>query len=241
MRRPVSKRTVNTYYGHLKTLLRWIVCEGDLPSSPMATIAVPKSRDDQVNPFSDAQVKALLAAARRSQHPRRDEALLLLLFDTGLRASEVCGLQLSDVDMQAKRCRILGKGEKHRGMPFGRTTAQAIWKYLREEPREPTAPVFLSDRGTRAGAPLTRWGVRQIVERLGKSAHMESVRCSPHTFRHTFAVSFLRNGGNVFTLQELLGHTDLKMTNKYVKLAQADIENQHRQFSPVERLKRKGR
>ena len=241
MRRPVSKRTVNTYYGHLNTLFRWIVTEGALPCSPMDTISVPISRADQINPFSDAQIEALLSAARRSQHPRRDEALILLLFDTGLRASEACGLRLADLDMQAKRCRVLGKGDKHRSLPFERTTAQALWKYLREEPREPSAPVFLSDRGTRAGEPLTRWGVRQIVERLGKASRVESVRCSPHTFRHTFAVAFLRNGGNVFTLQELLGHTDLKMTNRYVKLAQADIENQHRQFSPVEHLKRRNR
>jgi hypothetical protein len=122
--------------------------------------------------------------------------------------------------MQSKRCRILGKGDKHRSLPCAGTTAEALWKYLAEGPREPSAPVFLSDRGPRASGPLTRWGVRQIVERLGKAAQIESVRCSPRTFRHTFAVSFLRSGGNVFTLHELLGHTDLKMTNKYGVVAQ---------------------
>lgn len=76
------------------------------------------------------------------------------------------------------------------------------------------------------------------MERLGKAAKVSGVRCSPHTFHHTFAVSFLRHGGNVFTLQQMLGHASLDQTNQYVNLAQADIENQHRQFSPADRLAR---
>ena len=92
-----------------------------------------------------------------------------------------------------------------------------------------------------AGAGLTRTGLRVLIGRLGKVAKVETTRCSPHTFRHTFSVEFLRAGGNVFTLQQLLGHTHLHMTNRYVALAQADIENQHRQFSPVARLKGRSR
>jgi site-specific recombinase XerD len=79
----------------------------------------------------------------------------------------------------------------------------------------------------------------QLIERLGKAAKLEAVRCSPHIFPHTFAVEFLRGGGNVFTLKELLGHTSLTRVNRYLALAQADLENQHRQFSPGDRLKRR--
>jgi site-specific recombinase XerD len=76
----------------------------------------------------------------------------------------------------------------------------------------------------------------------GRNAkNIEATRCSPHTFRYTFAVEFLRAVGNVFSLQQPLGHTSLHMTNRYVALAQGDIENQHRQFSPVERLKGRGK
>jgi site-specific recombinase XerD len=87
---------------------------------------------------------------------------------------------------------------------------------------------------------LTRSGLLQLIRRLGKAAKIEACRCSPHTFRHTFAVEFLRAGGNVFTLKELLGHTTLTMTQRYVAIAQADIESQHRRFSPADRLKRGG-
>lgn len=145
---------------------------------------------------------------------------------------------MSDLDLQQKRCTVLGKGNKRRAIFFGRTTARALWQYLREQSHEENDFVFVSDRGGGAGEPLTRSGLLQLVRRLGQSAKIQAARCSPHTFRHTFAVEFLRNGGNVFSLQQILGHTSLHMTNRYVALAQADIENQHRQFSPADRLKR---
>lgn len=109
---------------------------------------------------------------------------------------------------------------------------------MNEEEREKKDPLFLSDRGNGAGEGLTRHGLRFLIVRLGKAARLDgSTRVSPHTFRHTFAIEFLRAGGNVFTLQQLLGHTHLAMTNRYVAIAQADITAQHRQFSPVARLK----
>lgn len=235
--RPVRPRTVKDYHGHLRTFFRWIVTEGAIGDSPMEPIAAPISRPDQIQPFTDQQLEALLAAAKKSTHPKRDEAIVLLLLDTGLRASELCGLRLSDLDMQNKRLSALGKGSKHRTVSFGRTAARSLWNYLREDPREPESPLFLSDRGTGSGGPMTRSGLLQLMERLGARAGIQATRCSPHTFRHTFAVSFLRNGGNVFTLQQILGHTSLTMTNRYVALAQADIERQHRMYSPVDALK----
>ena len=100
--------------------------------------------------------------------------------------------------------------------------------------------MFLSDRGTRAGEALTRNGLAQLIARLGQSAGVEAVRCSPHTFRHTFSVNFLRAGGNVFSLMQFLGHTNPQMTSRYVSLAQADLASQHRQFSPLDQMRKKG-
>jgi site-specific recombinase XerD len=108
--------------------------------------------------------------------------------------------------------------------------------YLREEERTPDQHLFLSERGQNAGEPFLRGGILQLIERLGKKAGIQGVRCSPHTFRHTFAIEFLRNGGNLFTLKQILGHTSLQVTNRYVSLAQADIQSQHRQFSPGDRV-----
>lgn len=231
----VKSRTVKDYHATLRTLFNWIVDEGALTTSPMERIPVPVDRPDSIEPFTDAQVKALLEASKKTRQPRRDEAMLLFLLDTGCRASEVCNLNLNHVDMSGKKATVEGKGGKSRPVYFGRTTARALWQYLREDERSPQDPLFQSERGER----LTRSGLRQLIERIGIVAGIEAVRCSPHTFRHTFAITFLREGGNQFTLMQLLGHTHLAMTARYVHLAQADVENQHRQYSPVERLKGK--
>lgn len=238
-RKAVRPRTTQTYFGNLKTLFRYLVAEGALETSPLDTLRSPIARPDQLQPFAPAQCQALLEAAKKSRHRRRDEAIVLFLLDSGARASEACSLRVKDLDLGNRRCTVLGKGNKHRTVCFGAATTKALWAYLKEEPREPDSPLFLADRGERAAEALTRSGLLQFVERLGKAARIQGVRCSPHTFRHTMAVEYLRAGGNVFSLKELLGHTTLAMTNRYVALAQADIEAQHRQFSPVDRLKRR--
>ncbi len=234
--KPVRPRTVQTYHGHLRTFFRWMIAEGMIPSSPMETIAAPVARPDQIQPFTDAQVAALTRAAGKSLHPKRDIAIVTFLMDTGVRAGELCGLKMKDVDIPGKRATVLGKGNKHRTVFFGKTTAKVLWVYLREGDRNPDSPLFQSDRGIHTSGALTTSGLRQLIERLGKVANIEVTRCSPHTFRHYFAVTFLRNGGDVFGLQQLLGHTDIAMTQRYVAYARSDIERQHRAFSPADRL-----
>jgi integrase/recombinase XerC/integrase/recombinase XerD len=238
-REKIRPRTVATYYTNLYTFLNYLETEGLIESSPVGRIKPPIARQDQIQPFSQQQVEALLRAAKRSKHSKRDETIVLFLLDTGVRASELCELRIHDLDMQGRRCRVLGKGNKHRSVFFGKTTTKALWQYLREELREEDGWLFLSERGTKAGEGLTRSGLRQLIERLGRVAGIQSARCSPHTFRHTFAVEFLRGGGNVFSLKELLGHTSLTICNRYIALAQADLERQHRQYSPADRLRKK--
>jgi integrase/recombinase XerC len=235
-RTPPRPAYTRFFFAYLQSFFHFLVEEEVLSRSPMATQKPPIARPDQIQPFTQEQQQALLDAARKSRHRRRDEAIVLFLLDTGARASEACSLRKGDLDLQNFRCTVLRKGNKHRTVCFSGTTRKALWQYLKEEPRDADAPLFLADRGERSAEALTRSGLRQFVERLGKAVRVQGVRCSPHTFRHTFAVEYLRAGGNVFSLKELLGHTTLAMTNRYVALAQADIEAQHRQFSPVDRL-----
>ncbi len=235
-RRPVRPLTVRSYFGILRTFFRWLVAEEIIQESPMERIAQPIARADQIQPFSERQVASMIQVAKSTHHPKRDELIIRFLFDTGVRASELIAIKMSHLDISARRCVVNGKGNKHRSVYFGRNTAKALWQYLRETARESDEPLVASDRGTLAGEALTRSGLLQLIKRIGKRAQIEAARVSPHTFRHTFAIQFLRAGGNVFTLKEILGHTTLAMVNKYVALAQADIEAQHRQFSPGDRL-----
>lgn len=240
LKKQAGSGTVFTYYMRLRTLFRWMVKEELLDVCPMDRVEAPIHRPDQIQPLPLDTIQTLLSAAKRSTNPKRDEAILLLLLDTGMRASELCGLLLKDVDATAGRCEVLGKGNKRRQVVFQSATRKALWSYLRLEHRDPDnpeAPLFPSSRGRDVWKPLTRSGLRQLLERLAEVAGLSNAHVGPHKVRHSFAVEFLKAGAPAFTVQQMLGHTSLAMTRRYVNLAQADVEAQHRQFSPVERLR----
>jgi integrase/recombinase XerC len=239
--RPVKPGTVATYHRNLKSLFVWLVNEHVIDASPMDAIAPPIDRADQIQPFTQQQVTALLSACKKTDQPRRDEAVLLFMLDTGARVSEVCALRMLDVDLGGRRASVEGKGGKRRDVYFSPVTGRALWLYLKSQERSPESPLFVANRGHRAGDALTRSGMQQLYERLGKSAGLVGVRCSCHTMRHTAAIEFIRAGGNIFALQQMLGHESLRTCQRYLAIASADVESQHRRFSPVERLKGRGK
>lgn len=225
---PVSARTVRDYHNILRTFFHWLVAEGELPDNPMQRIPSPVSRPDQIQPFTREESLAIIGAARLDKHPKRALAIVLTLLDTGLRASELVALQLQDLNLTLRRARVTGKGDKRRTVVFSERCARALLGYLRTEQTNDDC-VFAGTRG-----PLTRSGLLQITTAIGDAAGVPHAH--PHRFRHTFAVEFLRAGGDVFTLQALLGHTHLQMTQRYVQFAQTDIEHAGRRFSPVEAM-----
>lgn len=225
-------RTVETYWERLRTLFRWGIEEGMISLTPMANVKRIAARRDQVQPFTEQQIRALLAAAGRSRHPLRDRAIILFMLDCGVRASEVCTLVRSDLDLVNSKATVLGKGNKRRPVYFSDLTREALREYVDREARPMNDTVFHGERGPR----LTRSGLLQLIHRLGRTAGLMGVRCSPHTFRHTAAIWSIRNGMDSFTLQTMLGHTDLTMTRRYVAVEQADLEGKHRLCSPVRGL-----
>lgn len=227
-----SPRYQRNLFVDCSTFFEYLVSEERLPTNPMRRIPKPKIPQDQIAPFSPEQVRAILAAAKESLESDRNLALVMLMLDTGARASEVCGLTYRDIDLGSNACRVLGKGGKTRMLPFSPSTGRALGRYIAQGDYETDDKVFW----TRQGNPVDRFTLLEIVRHLGERAGVKGVRCSPHTFRHTFAVEFLRGGGNAPTLKELLGHTTLNMTLRYVALADADLLEQHRLHSPVERL-----
>lgn len=129
--------------------------------------------------------------------------------------------------------RVMGKGRKERDLPLGRTAARALQRYRNAvDGLMPDDPFFISVRGRR----LDRSVITDIVSEYGRVAGIQGVRCSPHTLRHTAAKRFIMAGGDVFTLQKLLGHTSLVMVRRYVELASIDVAVQHDRFSPADSL-----
>ncbi len=249
LKRAARPVTVLDYYVCLRSLFDWMVTQKIIAATPFTRIAKPQVREEVKTPLSVSQFESLLEAAGKSPAPARNRAILALLLDTGCRASELVGLREKDVDISGGRCRVLGKGNKYRTLFFGSRTAAFLQAYCDEmnevelSENEPDASHSRSSessatsffRSTRDGQPLTRSGLLHLLKRLGKRAGFKDEVCV-HALRRSFAVQMLRNGANVFSVQAMLGHTNLQMTRKYCAMALTDAEAQHRQFSPMDRL-----
>jgi site-specific recombinase XerD len=238
-KREARPATVHAYFRILRAFANFCVAEGLLGETPLRNVKAPRVPNDQIQPLSPEEVQALIDAARRTRAPERDVAVILMLVDTGMRASELMGLRMTDVDRGTGELTVTGKGNKKRTVYMGVACRRALWRYLEAERVEalPDEPVYVSVGGTKSGEAFTNSGVHRIVAKAGKAAAIKGVRCSPHTLRHTFAVNFLRGGGNLFELQQLMGHADLTILRRYVALAAADLAQAHRNASPADRMR----
>ncbi|MBI2843327.1 MAG: tyrosine-type recombinase/integrase [Armatimonadetes bacterium] len=227
-----SKATAKRYHNVLSPFFKFVVAEGILDHDPMARVAVPKAPVPVIKPLSALEATALVEAVTGNGFIHsRNRALILLMLDSGLRASEVCSLTLEDIDLRNQVLYVRhGKGDKPRVCPFGNTTARTLRQYLAERSAIETEVLIV----TCYGDPVDRHCIRNIVERLALRAGLGHV--NPHRLRHSFAVSFLRNGGDAFSLQRLLGHSTLAMTRRYSELADSDVIAKHRLYSPADNL-----
>jgi integrase/recombinase XerD len=202
----------------------WLAAEELAWSPGLRSLRKPRVPSKLIEPVSDDAMRRLLAAAGV-----RDRAILLLL-DTGLRVSEAAGLRLGDLQSDGT-LKVRGKGAKERIVPVGSTARQAIVRYLgRRGAGRPDDALFLGRRGQ-----LDARGIQQVVRRLKTRIGVVG-RLSSHSLRHTFARSYLLNGGDVFSLQRILGHTTLDMVKRYVALADVDLVTRHAEASPADRL-----
>jgi integrase/recombinase XerD len=215
-------------------LFRFLVREEVIEANPVAKVEKVRVPTKVIETFSPAQVEALLATCNgRSFNGARLRAVILTLLDCGLRVSELCGLSLEDVSWDERTLRVMGKGSKERLVPFGEATRQALMGYVSRRGEVPRQDALFV---TCYGDPMSRRDAHRMLRRAGEKAELTGVRCSPHTFRHTCAVMYLRNGGDAFSLQRLLGHSSLEMTRRYAELAQTDVIDRHRACSPGDRF-----
>lgn len=230
-----AKTTVNIRLRVLRAFFNWLVREGHLEKSPMAI--VKQLRVPLQYPFvlSEQQVAALLRVCKKGTWTgARNYAMLLTFLDTGVRLKELIGLTLADVSLQARSLRVRhGKGDKERTVFMGRRLTKVMHQWLQARGD------FVGEDAlfvTRQGNALDSRNVERILERLAHKAGLSGIRCSLHTLRHTFATLFIRNGGDPFSLQQLLGHTDIKTTQIYVHMSGRALQEAFIQASPVDRL-----
>jgi len=225
LRTTLAPVSVAGYVRTLRVLGNWLAAEGLAEAAALRGLRRPRVPHKVIEPVADDVLRRLLAVASV-----RDRAIVLLLLDTGLRVSEAAGVRLGDLRADGT-LKVQGKGSKERIVPVGSTARQAIVRYLgRRGPGRPDDALFLGRRGE-----LGARGIAQLLRRL-KTRIGVTGRLSPHSLRHTFARSYLVNGGDVFSLQRILGHTTLDMVKRYVALADVDLVTRHAVASPADRL-----
>lgn len=163
----------------------------------------------------------------------RNKTIILLFLDTGLRLSELASVQLLDINFDSETIKVMGKGAKERVVRIGRQVQEALLQYLLL--RSDNHPCLWITEERR---PLNKTGLQTVVKRLCHRAGVTDAKPGPHTFRHTAAIHFLRNGGGEFTLQIMLGNSTLQMIRRYVSsLGAEDMIKAHQKASPVDNMR----
>ncbi|HEU5376455.1 MAG TPA: tyrosine-type recombinase/integrase [Ktedonobacteraceae bacterium] len=223
--KPLATSTLHGHMRTIKTFLFWCARPPQryLSVEVPQNLVMPKIDITVIQPFSREQIKALEVTVTQNHFPimvARDKAILTVLLDTGMRAEELCTLTLENVHITVKEgyVLIMGKGRKQREVPLGRKSRMLLDQYIKRfRPNEEDPTVFLSHEHV----PLTTNALRQMFKRWGRRAKITGVRCSPHTCRHTYAINFLLQGGDLAILSRLLGHNSLATTEIYLRAMQA--------------------
>ncbi len=228
----LSPNTVHAYVRAMKAFSAWLGVEGYTKADVLSRLKRPKLPETMIQILSDDEINNLLDSINYNTFQgARQYLIILLLLDTGGRADELVNIKLENIDMEDEQIKVMGKGRKERLVPFAKNTKKHLQRYLTTwRPESESEYLLLSQDGT----PMTYEGLSHTVKRLGINAGIP--RLHAHLLRHTFAVKYLMNGGDIMSLKRILGHVTLDVTQLYLHLADTHIKTQHSKFSPVDRL-----
>lgn len=229
--------TRHRYFRSLRTFFLFLYREEYISKNPMLHIKPPKIEQKVMRTFTAQEISKLLNGFNRNTFfGLRNYCITAMLFSTGIRKSELVNLTLADINITNDLIRIAqGKGNKERYVPIGRTLRRTIIQYLKSRDEflkgDSCSYLFITPRRERK---MTGSCLSVLFQKLKKELKLTGEKVSCHTFRHSMAKNYLLNGGDLASLQALLGHSDITTTKKYINLNDTELKTQHAKFNPLD-------
>ncbi len=236
--RDITDNSYKTYIKGIKAYLHWLYEEEYTSVNFSEKLKLPKAQRKTIDVLTENEIKALFSSFNvKTMIGLRNYCICALMIDSGLRRSEVIRLKTTDLHIFEGYAIINGKGNKQRHVPLGNVSKKYLIKYMSLRPCDTdTESLFLTKQNT----PIKNATIARVFKTV-KATKVGDVhltrRIYPHLLRHTFATSYLENGGNIYALQQILGHTTLDMVKKYVHLTQTKTVVNFDKYSPLDNLK----
>ncbi|MFC2063384.1 tyrosine-type recombinase/integrase [Chloroflexota bacterium] len=229
----LSPNTIAHHIRHIRALWTWLELEGFIERNPLARVKTPKETLKVVNPLSSPEISQILKVIPRNIHRGyRNSCIIITLYGTAQRISELLDLLVSNVDFTNGQIKVMGKGGKERSLFLSPKVYKALFKYYsRWRPKVESEFFFIHEDGRR----LSRFYFEHRMKEYVRKASLTKP-CTPHILRYSGAIQLLRNGCDPYTLQQVLGHTTMDMTRRYLKIADSDVEKNLKLHSPAEQL-----
>ena len=231
--RQIGKRSIKRKMSSLKSFYAWMYLQKKVDSDPFEYVHSPKATHVLPDFFSEKEIDALLTAneKRTDKLKDRDQALLMLMFASGLRASEVVNLTFNQVDFDNRIMKVSGKGNKDRLVPFTNSAKEAMLNYInglrKDLLKEDTKYIFLNSKGNK----MTVRGLEYILDEIEAKTGLYG-KIHPHMLRHSFATKMLNRGADLRTIQELLGHSSIETTSIYTHVAYENMKETYEKTFP---------
>jgi site-specific recombinase XerD len=224
------------HFGTLRPFFRFLHENDYIQTNPISKVKPPKKEKYIMRTFTAQEISKLLNAFDKTTFiGLRNYCIFCMFFSTGMRNAELLKLTLADINITNDLIRIIGKGKKERFVPIGRSMRKTLIHYLKKREEfldgEVSPYLFISTRNTRI---MTYSCLNDLFRRLKKELNITGEKVSSHTFRHTFSKNYLLNGGDVFSLQKCLGHSDIATTKNYLNLNDGELQTQHAKYNPLD-------
>lgn len=231
----LSRATMARKLASLRSFVRYLCRENVLPGKPIAAVATPKQDKKLPRFLYPVEIEMLISAPDMTSNAgKRDRAVLETLYATGIRVSELVGIDLKDIDLASTMVKVKGKGNKERIVPLGSKARESLTIYINEarnsfarKASEGNNALFLNKYGKR----LSERSIRNILNKYVEEVALNQ-KVNPHMLRHSFATHLLNNGADLRSVQELLGHVKLSTTQIYTHLTRENIKNIHNETHP---------